>query len=101
MIQETLKEAASKLYPIENKGSMFIPNRHELNNSYKQEGFIEGIKSDAARDYWFSKWQGSRRYNEEELIMAFNEGQALSVRGKLINGKEWHSMQTFSNIFVY
>lgn len=28
-------------------------------------------------------------YSEEEVINAFNEGQALNVRGKLIQGKEW------------
>lgn len=28
-------------------------------------------------------------YSKEEVINAFNEGQALNVRGKLIQGKEW------------
>ena len=40
--QETLEEAAERLYPVNNTGSMFMPNRDELNNSYKQEGFIDG-----------------------------------------------------------
>jgi hypothetical protein len=35
------------------------------------------------------KWQQERSYSEEDLIDAFNEGQALNVRGKLIQGKEW------------
>jgi hypothetical protein len=89
MTQETSEQAALRLYPIENKGSMSMPSRDELILLHKQEGFIEGIKSEAARDYWFSKWQGSRIYNEQEVIMAFDEGQALSFRGKLIQGKEW------------
>jgi len=44
MKQETLKEAAARLYPINNTGSMFMPSRDEVINSYKQEGFIEGYK---------------------------------------------------------
>ena len=28
-------------------------------------------------------------YSEEDVIYAFNEGQALNVRGKLIHGKDW------------
>jgi hypothetical protein len=36
---------------------MFMPNRDELNNSYKQEAFIDG-----------AKWQQERMYSEEEVI---------------------------------
>jgi len=42
------------------------------------DGFIEG-----------TIWKADRMYSEEEVINAFNEGQALNVRGKLIQGKEW------------
>lgn len=28
-------------------------------------------------------------YSEEDIALAFNEGQAYSVRGKLVDGKEW------------
>lgn len=52
---DTLEEA-ERLYPINNTGSMFMPNSNELNNSYKQEGFIEG-----------AKWQQERMYNEEDM----------------------------------
>ena len=31
------------------------------------------------------------KYFEETVIYAFNEGQALNLRGKLILGKEWYS----------
>jgi hypothetical protein len=68
--QETLEEAAKELYPIEYTGRMFMPNRDELNNSYKQEAFIEGVKSDAARDYWYAKWQQEQdknKYSEEDM----------------------------------
>lgn len=39
-----------------------------------------------------AKWQQEQdknKYSEEDVINAFNEGQALNVRGKLIQGKEW------------
>jgi hypothetical protein len=57
MAQQTLEEAAKELYPINNTGSMFMSNRDELNNSYKQEAFIEG-----------AKWQQERMYSEEEVL---------------------------------
>ena len=34
--------------------------------------FIEGAKSDAARDYWYAKWQQERMYSEEEVKTMFN-----------------------------
>ena len=36
-----------------------------------------------------AKWQQERMYSEEDLIDAFNEGQAFNVRGMLIQGKQW------------
>ena len=33
--------------------------------------------------------QDKKMYSEEDLIDAFNEGQALNIRGKLIQGKDW------------
>jgi hypothetical protein len=43
MNKQSLKEVANKLYPINNTGSMFMANREEVNNSYRQEGFIECV----------------------------------------------------------
>ena len=40
-----LDELAKNRYPIENTGAMFMPNRHEVTNIYRQEGFIEGAKT--------------------------------------------------------
>lgn len=57
---ETLEEAAKELYPTKNT-SMFMPNRHELNNSYKQEAFIEG-----------AVWQQARMYSEEDMYKFAN-----------------------------
>jgi hypothetical protein len=50
MKQQTLEQVAEKLYPINNTGSMFMPSRDELNNSYKQEAFIEGAKWQQEQD---------------------------------------------------
>ena len=57
MEEETLEEAAENKYPIENTGAMFMPNRHEVSNIFRQEGFIEG-----------AKWQAERMYSEEEVL---------------------------------
>ena len=38
------EEAAERLYPIKNTGSMFMPNLDDVNNIYKKEGFMEGAK---------------------------------------------------------
>jgi predicted KAP-like P-loop ATPase len=54
--KETPEEASERLYPIKNTGSMFMPSRDEVNNSYKQEGFIEGVK-----------WQQERTFTTEEM----------------------------------
>jgi hypothetical protein len=65
--KQDLEEAAAK-YAKRSSSAVF----QELH----AEDFIAG-----------AKWQ--RMYSEEEVINAFNEGQALNVRGKLIQGKEW------------
>jgi hypothetical protein len=50
-----------------------------------------------------SKWQAEQdknKYNEEDIAIAFNEGQAYSVTGKLVDGKEWvktHKKEWFEN----
>ena len=36
---------------------MFMPNRHEVTNIYRQEGFIAG-----------ANWQAERMYSEEDMI---------------------------------
>lgn len=69
--QETLEEVAKKS-AIEN---------FEKGNSYYILGFENGAK--------WQQEQDKKMYSEEDLIDAFNEGQALNVRGKLIQGKEW------------
>ena len=59
MEKETLEEAAKNKYLIENTGTMFMPNSHEVTNIYRQEGFIAG-----------AKWQAERMYSEEEVKKA-------------------------------
>ena len=40
-----IEEAAERLYPINyTRGEMEMLSRHQLDNSLKQEGFIEGYK---------------------------------------------------------
>lgn len=40
-----LEQEAENLYPINSTGSMFMANREQINNLYKQEGFIAGATS--------------------------------------------------------
>ena len=40
---------------------MFMPNRHDVNKIYRQEGFIEG-----------AKWQAERMYSEEIINILDN-----------------------------
>jgi hypothetical protein len=61
--QETLEEAAERLYPISKGGSMWMPSKDDCNKANKQEGFIEG-----------AKWQEERMYSEEDMRKAFIAG---------------------------
>ena len=57
MKQETLEEAAERLYPINSTGgSMEMLSRYQLNNNLKQEGFIKG-----------ANYQAERMYSEEDM----------------------------------
>jgi hypothetical protein len=72
--QETLKEACARLLNFNDLDSF-------RDHFHKQElyiAFIVGIK-----------YQQERSYSEEDIALAFNEGQAYSVTGKLVDGKEW------------
>ena len=68
--QKTVEEAAE--YYVKMQYPMGVEKEYPIND------FIQG-----------AKWMKERMYSEEEVINAFNEGQALNVRGKLIQGKEW------------
>jgi len=60
LFPETIVEDVEKLaelkYPISKGGSMWMPTRFDLNQSYKQEGFVEGYK------------KATKVYSEEDLI---------------------------------
>lgn len=70
----SIEEAAERLYPINNTGDMFMPNREQINNSYRQEGFIEG-----------AKYQAERMYSEEDLREAYFS--AIKSTGEGWNGE--------------
>ena len=53
--QETLEEAAEIRFGTD-MDSIRGSKVYDLNTDLKR-GFIEGAKSDAARDYWYNKWQ--------------------------------------------
>ena len=55
-----LDELVESRYPIENTGAMFMPNRHEVTNIYRQEGFIEGAKA-------ILEILGDKKFSEEDV----------------------------------
>jgi hypothetical protein len=46
--------------------------------------FIDGAKSDTARDYWFAKFQKEQenRYSEEDMMKAFETGRNFQLTGE-------------------
>lgn len=44
-MDKELELEAEKLYPVNHTGSMFMANREQINNFYKQKGFIAGATS--------------------------------------------------------
>ena len=62
-----LDELAKNRYPIENTGAMFMPNRHEVTNIYRQEGFIEGAKT-------ILEILGDKKFSELDMRIAYDAG---------------------------
>ena len=71
--KETIEEAAERLYPINTSHkTMGMLNRDQLNNSLKQEGFIEGYK--------LAK---QKMYSEEDIRKMYNWSCGLIGLGQL------------------
>ena len=62
-----LDELAKNRYPIENTGAMFMPNRHEVINIYRQEGIIEGSKA-------ILEILSDKKFSEEDIRKAYMDG---------------------------
>jgi hypothetical protein len=73
--QETLEEVAERYVGCFEFG-IAHPRRVAKN------AFINGAK-------WQQEQDKNKFSDEEDIAIAFNEGQAYSVTGKLIDGKEW------------
>jgi hypothetical protein len=73
--QETIVKSAKNYYDI-------IAEKSSLYGRDEYIAYSQGVQDGV-------KFQQERMYSEEEVINAFNEGQALNVRGKLIQGKDW------------
>ena len=76
MEQETLEEAAERIYPVVIKPILDVYDDGVSNqigeediNEDSRESFIAGAKSNAARDYWYSQFQeqDKNKYSEEEV----------------------------------
>lgn len=62
-----LDELVESRYPIKNTGAMFMPNRHEVINIYRQEGFIEGAKT-------ILEILSDKKFSEKDMLKAFITG---------------------------
>jgi hypothetical protein len=94
--KETIEEAAEKYADFSND---YVPMSFgdKFNETTKKD-FINGAKSDVAREYWYAKWQEEQdknKYTEEEvynLIKAFNK-HTLLIRhlemGNSLDVKDW------------
>jgi hypothetical protein len=70
-----LDELASQKYLIENTGTMFMPNTHEVNNVFRQEGFKAGFQKAL-------ELMGDKKYSEEDVRNAYFHGEKDSyVKG--------------------
>jgi hypothetical protein len=59
----------------------------ELDNYYQMKSKFKSKKEIFKQAKEMEKQQ--QGYSEEEIAIAYNEGQAYSVTGKLVDGKEW------------
>lgn len=62
-----LDKLVESRYPIKNTGAMFMPNRHEVINIYRQEGFIEGAKT-------ILEILSDKKFSEKDMLKAFITG---------------------------
>ena len=56
-----LDELASQKYLIENTGTMFMPNTHEVNNVFRQEGFKAGFQKAL-------ELMGDKKFSAEDML---------------------------------
>jgi hypothetical protein len=70
-----LDELGDEKYPIQNTGTMFMPNTHEVNNVFRQEGFKAGFQKAL-------ELMGDKKYSEEDVRNAYFNGEKDSyVKG--------------------
>jgi hypothetical protein len=91
-LEETLEEAAERI--VKNKvGLHYFGNETSLENLAKKEYVIAGAKSDAAREYWFEKFQqeqNKNKYSEEEVLkILLARNVELGIIDKTSEVEEW------------
>jgi hypothetical protein len=92
---ENTNNCASMIYNPKDWGATLGVDSSRINLGYESmQGTLLGktiSKKDADKDSFedVTKYKKERSYSEEEIAIAFNEGQAYSVTGKLVDGKEW------------
>jgi len=72
--EETLQEAAERRYGTD-MDSIRSGNVYDLNTDLKR-GFVEGIKSDAAKDYWYTQFE---KQNNKHVNFSKHELETIKV----------------------
>jgi len=52
-----------------------------INNHLIKEAFIEGAKSEAAKEYWLEQFKLNGLYNDEDMKDAFKNGELYADNG--------------------
>jgi hypothetical protein len=89
--EERLKETAKRLYEYQSQN----PPYTIITPKAKIEGFIEGVKSDVARDYWFEKFEEDLRTAYFSGIKTTGEGR----NGEYVNGNNPSIEEEFQEEF--
>jgi hypothetical protein len=96
--KKTIEEVAHK-WVFETNGDKWSNNDDTAGDNYGS--FIEGVKSDTAKDYWYDKFQQEQTL-KEKLVIELNEydytGSSNDIYGMVVkvNGVEmpYHNLDT-------
>ena len=101
MAQQTLQEAAERFYPVNSTGgAMEMLSRHQLNNSLKQEGFIECAK-------WMQNNTTKKHMEKKSMLeqvidnlKEFNENKRMENNDHQIGGNHYKVMKIEPVTFI-
>jgi hypothetical protein len=79
-----IEQLAQEKYPIENSGCMWMPSRDDVNQMYKQEGFVDGFKT-------HQELVKDKLFNVDDIMKAIEIGEksiVLNSRGSYLESRQ-------------